>query len=163
MDVKIAYATKEFFESFHSVLDQVAREQIYIEMIEAKSLKETEEYQNKLIEGNQPVYYVVQNSAVVGWIDISTVPNKRLAHRGFLGMGLAKEFRGMGLGSLLLEKALSHAKSIGLEKIELQVYTNNEPAIRLYKKYGFSVVGTIKHYRKLNGQYFDCLYMEKFL
>jgi ribosomal protein S18 acetylase RimI-like enzyme len=86
-----------------------------------------------------------------------------LAHRGFLGMGLIKEFRGKGLGTQLLSRALKHAKDIGLEKIELSVYTENADAIKLYKKLGFSEIGIIKHYRKLNGRYFDCLEMELFL
>jgi ribosomal protein S18 acetylase RimI-like enzyme len=42
-------------------------------------------------------------------------------------------------------------------------YTENADAINLYKKLGFSEIGIIKHYRKLNGRYFDCLEMELFL
>ncbi len=46
-------------------------------------------------------------------------------------MGLIKEFRGKGLGTQLLSRALKHAKDIGLEKIELSVYTENVDAIKL--------------------------------
>lgn len=35
---QIVYAAEKYFESFHQALDQVAREKIYIEMIEAKPL-----------------------------------------------------------------------------------------------------------------------------
>jgi putative acetyltransferase len=59
--------------------------------------------------------------------------------------------------------ALEHSKKFGLEKVELQVYTSNLPAIALYKKQGFEQEGIIKNFRKLDGQYFDCLAMGKFL
>lgn len=67
-------------------------------------------------------------------------------------MGLISEYRERGLGSRLLSAVIDHSKSFGLEKIELSVYTSNKSAIALYKKF-----------RKLDGQYFDCLAMGKFL
>jgi RimJ/RimL family protein N-acetyltransferase len=115
-----------------------------------------------LITNNWPVYYAVADGRVVGWADITPGSNPRMSHRGFLGMGLIKDFRGKGLGTQLLKKALTHAKNIGLEKIELSVYTENNAAIKLYKKCGFKEIGIVKHYRKLNGRYFDCLEMELF-
>ena len=163
MTIEIVYPTERFFKSFHQALDQVAREQVYIEMIEAKPFDETAAFQSKLISNNWPVYYAVSSKDVVGWADITPSSNPRLSHRGFLGMGLTKEFRGKGLGTQLLTKALEHAKGIALEKVELHVYTENAAAINLYKKRGFREVGVIKHYRRLGDRYFDCLEMELFL
>jgi RimJ/RimL family protein N-acetyltransferase len=160
--MEIIYPNETLFKSFHETLDSVAREQIYIEMIEAKPFEEISAFQRKLIANNWPVYYAVTDGRVVGWADITPASNPRMAHRGFLGMGLIKDFRGRGLGTQLLSKALSHAKRIGLEKVELSVYTENEAAIRLYKKCGFREIGLVKNFRKLNGRYFDCIEMELF-
>src|SRR5580692_6022482 len=123
MPVKIVYPTEELFKGFHEALDQVAREEIYIEMIEAKPFENVAEFQKKLIDNNYPVYYAVSGNDVVGWADITPSSNPRLSHRSFLGMGLLKSFRGRGLGKQLLKTALDHAKKIGLEKVELTVYT----------------------------------------
>lgn len=161
--MEIVYPSEPLFKSFHEALDSVAREQIYIEMIEAKPFDETAAFQATLITNHWPVYYAVSDGRVVGWADIILGSNPRIAHRGFLGMGLVKNFRGKGLGTQLLQKTLAHAKNIGLEKVELAVYTDNLPAIKLYKKCGFEEIGLIKHYRKLNGKYFDCIEMELFL
>ncbi len=163
MSGKIIYPTEKYFKSFHQALDQVAKEQIYIEMIEAKSFQEVSAFQTKLISNNWPVYYAIKNSEVIGWVDISLSSNPRLNHRGHLGLGIVKEFRGQGIGSQLLLQSLKHAKEIGLEKVELSVYTSNTAAIKLYKKFGFNEIGVIKNYRKLNDKYFDCIEMEKFL
>ncbi len=126
-------------------------------------LKKVSAFQNNLIEKNGPVYYAIKNDRVVGWCDIFPEENPRQNHRGNLGMGLIKEFRGQGLGTKLLSSVLDHAKKFGMEKVELNVYSSNTHAIALYKKLNFEQEGLIKNYRKLDGEYYDCLVMGKFL
>lgn len=161
-DVQVIYAHDKYIPSFHSALAQVAAEKIYLEMVDAPEYEKTETFQKKLIAQNNPVYYAVVGDQVVGWIDISRPENERLKHRGFLGMGILAEVRGQGIGSKLMAKALEHAQKIGLEKVELSVYTSNPAAVALYKKFGFIEEGFVKKYRKLGDQYFDCLNMAKF-
>ncbi len=164
MEVEVVYAEPKYFESFRQTLDSVAKENVYIEMTEAKSLKETSSFMSSLISRNLPVFYAVNTKdEVIGWADITPLSSPRLAHRGVLGMGIRSEFRGQGIGQKLLEKAIQHAKHIGLEKVELTVYTSNTGAQALYKKLGFVEVGFIKHYRKLKDRYFDVIEMELFL
>jgi RimJ/RimL family protein N-acetyltransferase len=161
--MELRYPTEELFPSFHRALDAVAREEVYIEMIEARPLSETAEFQRKIIANNWPAYYVLDGGAVVGWADVVPPGNPRLAHRGFLGMGLLPSHRGRGIGTALLSKTLDHARRIGLEKVELSVYSHNAVAIWLYRKCGFTDVGVIRRYRKLRDRDFDCLEMELFL
>jgi RimJ/RimL family protein N-acetyltransferase len=163
MSVKIIYPSEQYFESFHEALSVVASERVYIEMIEAPALEKVVGFQSNLISKNGPVYYAVDENRVIGWCDVFPFENPRQSHRGGLGMGLLPEYRGKGLGSKLLSAVLDHSKKFGLEKVELHVYTTNLPAIAIYKKQGFEQEGLIKKYRKLDGQYFDCLAMGKFL
>lgn len=163
MTIDIVYAEERLFSGLRDALDAVAREQIYIEMIEAKPLEETVAFQSKLIANNWPSYYAVSDDRVIGWADITPMGKERLSHRGSLGMGIVDGFRGQGVGTRLITTALAHAKKIGLEKAELHVYTDNTRAIALYRKCGFQDVGVIRHYRKLDGRYFDALQMELFL
>lgn len=163
MTTSIIYPSEKYFKSFHDALATVAHERVYIEMIEAPPLEKVASFQSGLISKNGPVYYAVNNDRVVGWCDVFPEDNPRQNHRGGLGMGLLPEHRGQGLGSKLLSSVLDHAKKFGLEKVELHVYTSNISAVALYKKFGFEQEGLIKKYRKLDGQYFDCLAMGKFL
>lgn len=162
MALEIIYARVDLIPSFHQALDRVAREEIYIEKTEAPALDKTLAFQGDLIAKNWPNYYVVDGEIVKGWADITIPQNPRLAHRGFLGMGLLPEIRGQGFGTRLLQTALKHARELGLEQIELSVYTDNLAAIHLYRKCGFQDVGIVKHYRKYKGRYFDCLEMQLF-
>jgi len=51
------------------------------------------------------------------------------------------EFRGNKLGTNLLVRAEEGAKSCGAEKMALDVAVNNQDAIRLYNRLGYSIVG----------------------
>lgn len=163
MSIKIIYGDIKYIDSFHEALSYVANEKLFIEMIEAPPIEKVKGFQEDLISKNYPVYYALDNEKVIGWCDVFPEENPRLKHRGALGMGLLPGYRGKGIGSLLLEKVIERAKAVDLEKIELHVYTTNSPAIALYKKFGFVEEGVIKKYRKLDGEYFDCLVMALFL
>lgn len=161
--IEIIYGNEKYFSSFHQALSSVAKERIYVEMIEAPPLEKVASFQRDLISKNGPVYYALDGDKVIGWCDVFPEKNPRQSHRGSLGMAILPEFRGQGIGSQLLEKVIEHAKTVGLEKIELHVYTSNVSAVALYKKFGFEQEGLIKKYRKLDGLYFDCLAMGRFL
>jgi ribosomal protein S18 acetylase RimI-like enzyme len=163
MAVKIIYPSNRYFKTYHEALSSVAKERIYIEMTEAPTLEKVSTFQGELIAKKGPVSYATDDEKVVGWCDIFPNSNPRMIHRGSLGMGIISEYRGKGIGSKLLESTLNQAKTFGLEKVELQVYTSNTAAIALYKKFGFEEEGIIKRYRKLDGNYFNALLMAKFL
>ena len=161
--IEIIYADINYLESFHRTLNFVAQERVYIEMIEAPSVGEVRAFQESLISINAPVFYALDGNQVIGWCDVLPINSPRQNHRAQLGMGLLPDYRGRGIGSQLLDHAIKHSKKIGLEKIELYVYTRNTPAIALYRKFGFHEEGTIEKYRKLDNEYFDCLLMSQFL
>ncbi len=51
-----------------------------------------------------------------------------------------------GIASLLLERVATDAQGLGADSITLEVRTNNDAAISLYKKIGMKEVGTRPHY-----------------
>lgn len=56
------------------------------------------------------------------------------------------EFRGAGIGNLLVENMVKLAKDEGASAMTLEVRRNNIPAINLYKKYGFIEAAIRKGY-----------------
>ncbi len=69
----------------------------------------------------------------------------------------------MGLGKKLMEYTIDWAQDNNLEKINLDVWSNNERAIRLYRKYGFRLEGNRRRQGILNGEYVDEIFMSRFL
>ncbi len=57
-----------------------------------------------------------------------------------------KVCRNLGIGSSLLQFIINFARDNNCTSITLEVNENNLPAIRLYKKYNFKVVGLRKKY-----------------
>jgi ribosomal protein S18 acetylase RimI-like enzyme len=80
------------------------------------------------------------------------------------GVYVDKEYRGTGIGAMLLDRALSEiSKKKGIAKIKLQVNTKQLAAIRLYEKMGFKSTGVLKKELRVNGKFYDELCMEKML
>jgi putative acetyltransferase len=52
-------------------------------------------------------------------------------------------------------------KWLNLTRIQLEVYTDNEPAIRLYQKFGFEIEGTLRNFAFRDGQYVDVYAMAR--
>ena len=61
-------------------------------------------------------------------------------------IAVAPEWRGRGLGELLLASLLERAISIGADVATLEVRASNLVAQNLYRKYRFTVVGVRKGY-----------------
>lgn len=79
---------------------------------------------------------------------------------GELGMAVAREWRGRGVGSALMLAAIDWARSRGLHKLSLSVFPHNEAAIALYRKFGFVEEGRrVKHYRRASGEVWDAIEM----
>ena len=73
-------------------------------------------------------------------------------------------FRHKGRGTSLLKKLLDDLKSIGCKKIFLEVGSNNEGAIALYKKNNFEKIGERKEYYSLKtGAKLNALVFQKVL
>ena len=79
---------------------------------------------------------------------------------GEIGMQVAREWRGRGVGSALLAAAIEWARERGLHKLTLSVFPHNEAAIALYRKFGFVDEGRrVKQIRRASGELWDTLEM----
>lgn len=100
---------------------------------------------------------------MAGQLDIYTTSRPRRRHVGEIGMAVREDFQGQGVGSALMQAALDMADNwLNLTRIELEVYCDNEPAVRLYKKFGFEIEGTLKQYAFRAGKYVDVYTMARF-
>jgi len=63
-----------------------------------------------------------------------------------------------------MEDAIKKVKQIKrIKKVKLQVVTQQNSAIHLYKKMGFKIVGKLKKDLKIRKNYYDSYIMERFL
>ena len=161
--VRIAPIEEKYITSFHSCLDSIARERKYLGIVEAPPLESTQEFVRYNIQNNVAQYVALDGEQVVGWCDIRPQKLEGFTHCGILGMGLLDGYRGKSYGTKLMDMAIKASKKAGVERIELEVYANNIPAIRLYEKKGFKHEGVKKKARKLDGAYDDIMIMALFI
>jgi RimJ/RimL family protein N-acetyltransferase len=77
-----------------------------------------------------------------------------------IGMMVDSNWRGQGVGTLLLESAIGWARDHDCYKVALQVWPHNERAIALYTRFGFEEEGRLRrHYRRRNGELWDAVVM----
>jgi ribosomal protein S18 acetylase RimI-like enzyme len=158
-EIRIVPAEIEHVPSFRTCLDSVARERSGLAITEAFPLEQTRAFVARHIEEGLPAFFALDGDRVVGWADIHREERPAHRHRGVLGMGVHRDYRGRGLGRRLLDAALAKAKQIGLIRVDLTVYAGNKAAIALYRKCGFVEEGRIVKGRYLDGQFDDVIQM----
>ena len=115
--------------------------------------------------GTPDIHLVAERGGeVVGSAGLHAV-GKALRRRHAMAMGISvvKEAQGQGVGSALMTALCDYAdRWLGTLRIELTVYTDNEAALCLYRKFGFEIEGTLRAYAMRDGCYVDAYAMARF-
>lgn len=86
----------------------------------------------------------------------------RRHHSAALGISVDDNHRGEGIGRSLLTALIDAADNwLGISRIELTVFTDNEAAISLYRKVGFEMEGTHRAYALRYGELADVFAMAR--
>jgi putative acetyltransferase len=86
----------------------------------------------------------------------------RRRHAMMLGVSVGKSAQGQGVGTALMAALCEYAdRWLGILRIELTVYTDNEAAVKLYRKFGFEIEGTLRGYAMRDGEYVDAYTMAR--
>ncbi|MBK8550392.1 MAG: GNAT family N-acetyltransferase [Ignavibacteria bacterium] len=106
------------------------REAVYTKDGEIKKIKD-------YLNSTGSLYIVAEvNGKVVGYLDFQNGGFKRTQHSGSFSLYILMEWREKGIGNLLLQALTDWAEGNPvIEKITLAVFSNNERAKNLYKKW----------------------------
>ncbi|MDE2157799.1 MAG: GNAT family N-acetyltransferase [Burkholderiales bacterium] len=86
----------------------------------------------------------------------------RRRHAMGLGIVVARTAQGQGVGSALMTALCDYAdRWLGVLRLELTVYADNDVALRLYRRFGFEIEGTFKGFALRDGDYVDALAMAR--
>ena len=120
----------------------------------------SEERERRFIERFEKSQIDAMFVALVGELVVGNaiVERNRIArykHRAEISITVLKEFWGRGIGSHLMQMMIDFAKETGVEILQLEVRGDNARAISLYKRYGFSRVGTFENFFKIGSEYYS--------
>jgi ribosomal protein S18 acetylase RimI-like enzyme len=103
------------------------------------------------------------NGEPVGLSTLYLMPYRKLAHQCLFSIIVSEKYRGQGVGTVLMNNIMHLGKELfKLEVLYLEVYEAN-PAIHLYRKFGFREVGKQDYFIKENGKYYAKVVMERVL
>ena len=99
----------------------------------------------------------LEEEALAGNVAVSRISARyKMAHRAELGIAIRKEYWHEGIGQWLMKAAITEARRVGYEQLELGVFADNARAITLYEKLGFSEYGRVpRAFRLKDGTYID--------
>ena len=99
---------------------------------------------------------------VVGQLGLQTFIKPRRKHVAAFGLAVCASVLGSGVASKLVSAALDLCDNwLNIERVELEVYTDNHAAIGLYKKFNFEIEGEHRNYAFRNGEYVNSYSMSR--
>jgi putative acetyltransferase len=161
MKIEVRHAEPADYEAIHMIYTQPKVVWGTLQLPYSSS----EKYRVRLAEPAQGAHTLVAciDGEVVGHLNLMTRPDSpRRKHAGGIGMGVHDDWQGKGVGSALMEALIDLADNwLNLTRLELTVYIDNEPAVKLYQKYGFEIEGQLRRYAFRAGQYVDVYHMAR--
>lgn len=166
--IKICYPKWQDLDSLLEYVNAISAEDTFSDL-SGEVFSKYEESQflaGKFIEmenENGVTLFAFVDQKIVGICGVSRNNQHRSRgyHRANLGLSIAKEYRNLGIGKILLQETIENAKKniIGLKLIELEVVKINQTALNLYSKLGFKIVGEISGACFYKGNYEDVIIM----
>jgi phosphinothricin acetyltransferase len=100
----------------------------------------------------RPLWVVEVDGHIAAWLSFSAFYGRPAYNKtAELSIYVHESFRNRGLGSYLLEQAITRASSIGLNTLLGFIFGHNEPSLKLFEKFGFARWGELPKVAALDG------------
>lgn len=152
-------ATLQDAEAIHALMSSVIEEGAFLMSRVAPEVELYRQYLAGALQLGAPVWVACNAGRLIGWCDLHPRPNPEQRHVGRLGIGVARAWRGRGVGQALMQVVIDKAWRVGFHRLELEVFVDNERAIRLYERHGFRREGRHRAVRRDADGYRDSLTM----
>lgn len=153
------------FENYLTYFDELSRNPSFGLLIPDRKPELAEEVDwfaelyKSYLSGSAIVSVAEIDGKVVGMCEVRHKTRQPESHRGVLGIAVLATFRGRGIGSELLSQTLLKCKG-RFEIVELEVFSHNLAAKRLYERFGFKHIGRIPRAVKRGDGYIDADLMQ---
>lgn len=166
-EIKFRYPTINDAQIITDFINKASKEKTFIqfqgEELKLEDEKKWLESTIQKIKKKEKIYLMAfVDGKFAGSSDIE-LANMIRKHIGIFGIIIDNNFRGDGIGKLLMDLVIKEAtKNLkGLKIITLECFANNKVAISLYQKMGFIKFGQLPGGLKRKGKFFDQIFMYK--
>lgn len=118
---------------------------------------------------NKNTFIILSDEKRIGYISIDTdfkylYNNDKNIRSSWIGICIGeKEFRSKGIGKICMEYLEKLSKELGVDRIELGVFSYNTGARTLYEKMGYTAIGEIEDFVHYRGTWHSDIRMEKII
>lgn len=166
-DILVRYPEVGDVKEMLKYINELSKERTFIRYQgEQETLESETKYLKSRLEAikNKKAVHLLafSNNRLIAATDIHML-DKTEKHVGVFGISVIKDFRGKGLGKLLMELILKEARKeiSDIKIITLGVYSTNDIARSLYKKLRFMEYGTLPNGITRGGKFEDAILMYK--
>ncbi len=116
------------------------------------------------IAGRYPAVVAQIDDDIIGWAGAGPYRDRE-CYRGIgeFSMYVHRDWRGRGVGDLLLAGLINEAERLGLWKLLSRIFPFNEASRALCRKHGFREVGVYEKHARLDGQWLDVVIVERLI
>ncbi|PHM10824.1 GNAT family N-acetyltransferase [Nostoc sp. 'Peltigera malacea cyanobiont' DB3992] len=125
-------------------------------------IKTIEQFRDRIpVDNNNFILGCFEDKYLIAIVAFNQESRIKLRHKAYISsMYVKQQYRGKGVGKLLLNELIERAKAINeVQILLLEIVKNNVLAKPLYLSLGFQIYGTEKRAYKYNNQYFDLEFM----
>ena len=98
--------------------------------------------QSKTASSNAVEIVAEVDGIIAGTAGVDAIGSRfKVSHRADFGIGIDRQYWGLGIGTALLDACIECARKAGYEQLELNVVADNIRALEMYRKAGFKEFG----------------------
>jgi phosphinothricin acetyltransferase len=118
----------------------------------------------RAILGRYPGVVAQIDGEIIGWAAAGPYRDRE-CYRGIgeFSMYVRRDWRGRGVGDLLVAALISEAERLGLWKLLSRIFPFNEASRGLCRKHGFREVGVYEKHARLDGRWLDVVIVERLI
>ena len=116
------------------------------------------------IAGRYPAVVAEIDGQIIGWAGAGPY-RERECYRGIgeFSMYVRRNWRGRGVGDLLVSALIREAEQLRLWKLVSRIFPFNEASRALCRKHGFREVGVYEKHARLDGRWLDVVIVERLI
>ncbi|GBD98557.1 putative phosphinothricin acetyltransferase YwnH [bacterium BMS3Abin07] len=166
-EITLRPAEPEDFAGIIRTVRSTSLERSYVLMeLYAKNAESEKQYISGIDRQNNLLLAAITNGSVIGCLAaIRADSGKRpqTAHILDIGIHILENYRGLGIGSRMLEYTIDWAQERGFKKLAACIFTTNKRSLHLFRKAGFTEECISQKHIRIGHEYIDEMCMVKFL
>lgn len=153
------YKAEDFSEIRKWVNDEETTRYLSSRFWSAQSISDTQDFLNRMMQASHNAYNFViadlETEDYIGQLDMFRVDWRQ--RQGELGIVIGESgMRHQGIGREALQLMQRFAfRTLGMERLEIEVHMDNQPALHCYRRAGFTLEGVKRHAFWSDGHFAD--------